>query len=263
MYLSTIKLVYWQLLLYGVHVGHSFTNSIIFSAWLTYTYRQNILIINLFKTVLMFKNGYVGLSSASHFSGPIWFINLHRSVELFVNYSARLCGEFCYTTYWIHGLISNWLTLINTFKKLSRMVTTSNKGQFSKLELESSPLILGRFSWPRATFISSVSTTPHPTKESLYLGIPCLGIVDTDLSGHIANIAIPGNDDALDCVVFYNTHISQYILEKKYSNISGWFFHIRKAKRIITFIDWVFNNYISKDGLIDKGVIYKEEKKKR
>ncbi len=262
MYTSTIKLVYWQLLLYGVHVGHSFSNSIIFSAWLTYTYRQNILIINLFKTVLMFKNGYVGLSAACHFSGPIWFINLHRSVELFVNYSAKLCGEFCYTTYWIHGLISNWLTLANTFKKLNRMVTTSHKGQFSKLELESSPLIMGRFSWPRATFISSVDTSPHPTKESLYLGIPCLGIVDTNVSGHIANIAIPGNDDALDCVVFYNTHISQYILEKKYGNISGWFTQIRKQKRMITFIDWVFNNYISKEGLLDKEVIYKEEKKK-
>lgn len=262
MYTYTIKLAYWQLLLYGVHVGHSFSNSIIFSAWLTYTYRQNILIINLFKTVLMFKNGYVGLSGACHFSGPIWFINLHRSVELFVNYSAKQCGEFCYTTYWIHGLISNWLTLANTFKKLNRMVVSFNKGQFSKLELESSPLIMGRFSWPRATFISSVFTSPHPTKESLYLGIPCLGIVDTDVSGHIANIAIPGNDDALDCVVFYNIHISQYILEKKYGNISGWFFHIRKHKRVITFLDWVFSNYITKEGNINKNEIVNEQKKK-
>jgi len=262
MYTYSIKLVYWQLLLYGVHVGHSFTNSIIFSAWLVYTYRQNILIINLFKTVLMFKNGYVGLSGACTFGGPIWFINLHRSVELFVNYSAKQCGEFCYTTYWIHGLISNWLTLANTFRKLNRMVLTSNKGQFAKLELDSSPLIMGRFSWPRATFISSVSTSPYPTKESLYLGIPCLGIVDTDVSGHIANIAIPGNDDSLDCIVFYNTHISQYILEKKYGNVSGWFYHIRKNKRAILFLDWIFNFYISKDGNIDKAQILYEQAKK-
>jgi ribosomal protein S2 len=66
-----------------------------------------------------------------------------------------------------------------------------------------------------------VHTSPHPTKESLYLGIPCLGIVDTNVSGHIVNIPIPGNDDSLDCIVFYNTHVSQYILEKKYGNISG------------------------------------------
>lgn len=254
--------MYWQLLLYGVHVGHSFLNSVIFSAWFVYTFRQNILIINLFKTLLMLKNGYVGLSGACHFGGPIWFINLHRAVELYVNYSAKQCGEFCYTTYWIYGLISNWLTLANTFKKLGRMAKTANKGQFAKLEFGTNPWIMGRFSWPRATFVSSVSTSPHPTKESLYLGIPCLGLVDTDVSGHIANIAIPGNDDSLDCMVFYNTHISQYILEKKYSNISGWFFHTRRHKRVITFLDWIFNNYISKDGVFDKARVLWEEKKR-
>jgi small subunit ribosomal protein S2 len=263
MYLYTVSLVYWQLLLYGVHVGHSFVNSIIFSAWLVYSYRQNILIINLFKTVLLFKNGYVGLNAACHFSGPIWFVNLHRSVELFVNYSAKQCGEFCYSTYWIHGLISNWITLANTFKKLGRMVRNSNKGQFAKLEMDSTPLILGRFSWPRASFISSVFTSPHPTKESLYLGIPCLAIVDTNVSGHIANNAIPGNDDSLDCIVFYNTHISQYILEKKYGNVAGWFFHIRKKFRTLKFFDWVFATHIDNNGGLNETEIMNYEKKKR
>ena len=261
MYTYTIGLVYWQLLLYGVHVGHSFLNSDVFSAWLVFTFRQNILIINLFKTVLSFKNGYVGINSACRFSGPIWFINLDRAVELYVNYAARLCGEFCYSTYWIHGLISNWISLANTFRKLFRMVTGAHKGQFSKLELSSSPWIFGRWTWPRATFVSSVSTTAHPTKESSYLGIPCLGIVDTDISGHIANIATPGNDDSLDCVVLYNTHISQYILEKKYGFISGWFLNVRRAKRLLEFKEWVLLNYIDENGYFNKKKVLRQKKK--
>jgi len=263
MYTYTVKLVYWQLLLYGVHVGHSFKNSTIFSGWLVYTYRQNILIINLFKTMLLLKNGYVGLNAACQFAGPIWFINLHRAVELFVNYAAKQCGEFCYSTYWIHGMISNWIVLANTFRKLNRMITGAHKGQFSKLEMDSSPWIFTRLSWPRVSFVSSVSTSPYPTKESLYACVPCLGIVDTDISGHIANIPIPGNDDSLDCIVFYNTHISQYILEKKYGNVSGWFFHVRNGKRLVNFVDWVYAFYINKSGSIEANKILKKQKEKK
>jgi ribosomal protein S2 len=50
---------------------------------------------------------------------------------------------------------------------------------------------------------------------------PSLGIVDTNIPGHISNIATPGNDDSLDSIVYYNTNSSQYILEKKYGNITG------------------------------------------
>lgn len=263
MYTYTVKLVYWQLLLYGVHVGHSFKNSTIFSGWLVYTYRQNILIINLFKTMLLLKNGYAGINAACQFAGPIWFINLHRAVELFVNYAAKQCGEFCYSTYWIHGMISNWIVLANTFRKLNRMISGAHKGQFAKLEMDSSPWILTRLTWPRVSFVSSVSTSPYPTKESLYACVPCLGIVDTDISGHIANIPIPGNDDSLDCMVFYNTHISQYILEKKYGNVSGWFFNVRNIKRMVNFVDWVYAFYINKSGFIETNQILKKQKQEK
>ena len=246
-----LSLVYWQLLLYGVHVGHSFANSIVFSGWLVYTFRQIILIINLFKTTLSFKNGYISINHAIGLSGPVWFINLHRSVELYVNYFAKLCGEFCYSTYWINGLISNWISLANTFMKLFRRVSGSHKGKFAKLELDSSPWFMGRWTWPRVALVSSVSTSPHPTKECSYLGIPCIGIVDTDISGHIANIATPGNDDSLDCIVLYNTHISQYILEKKYGVVSGWFMRIRKVKRLIKFKEWVFLHYLNRYGKVN------------
>jgi ribosomal protein S2 len=70
-------------------------------------------------------------------------------------------------------------------------------------------------------FISSVDTSAHPSKECTYANIPCLGVVDTNISGHITNMAMPGNDDALDCIVFYNTHLSQYILEKKFYYITS------------------------------------------
>jgi ribosomal protein S2 len=59
------------LLLYGVHIGHSFLNSIAFAGWLVYTYKQNILIINLFKTTIVIKNGYTSINQAVKFLNPI------------------------------------------------------------------------------------------------------------------------------------------------------------------------------------------------
>lgn len=202
MYTYTTKLIYWQLLLWGVHIGHSFKNSIIFAAWLIYTFRQNILIINLFKTIWLIKNGYTALTASVRTLGPIWFINLNKNIELFTIFAAKQAGEFSYTCHWMHGMISNWITFGTTFQKFYRIISTANKAQFSKLEWNWHPWLDSRISWPRTTFISSVSSNPWATKECLSSAIPCLGIIDTNISGHLANIAIPGNDDSIDSLIF-------------------------------------------------------------
>lgn len=83
-----LNITYSQLLLYGVHVGHSFSNSVLYSAWLVYTYMQNILIINLFKSIFLLKTGFFGIANACVFRGPVWFINLDKSASLYVKYAA-------------------------------------------------------------------------------------------------------------------------------------------------------------------------------
>ena len=58
------NLIFWQLLIYGIHIGHSFKNSTIFAGWFIYTYKQKTWIINLYKTVNYFKDGYIALDAA-------------------------------------------------------------------------------------------------------------------------------------------------------------------------------------------------------
>lgn len=246
------NLIYWQLLLYGIHVGHTMKNSNIYAGWFVYTYRQNILIMNLFKSILLFKNGYIGIDGACRFKGAIWFINLHKAMELFMNYAAKQCGEFCYSTYWIHGLISNWKTLANTFRKLLKIEAKAYKGKFKKLEIKSTPFAFTRFTWPRVALITSVWASPFATKECLYAKVSCLGIVDTNISGHIVNNPIPGNDDSLDSIIFYNTHISQYILERKYGFVISWFNRVKSSKRIHAFASWVLQGYVTDEGKFNK-----------
>ena len=54
------KLIFWQLILYGIHVGHRFKNSSLYAGWFTFTYTYETLIINLYKTILGLKNGNLG-----------------------------------------------------------------------------------------------------------------------------------------------------------------------------------------------------------
>lgn len=262
MFSYEVRFAYWQLLLYGIHIGHSFMNSSLYSGWFIFSYCQNLLIINLHKTILGLKNGFVGFDYSCKFGLPVWFINLDRSVEIYVNFSARKCGEFAYTTYWIHGMISNWFCIANFIRKLCHYTEDAHKGQFRKLDMTSSPWYRTRWSWPRSVFISSVDTTEFPSKECLTSRISCTGIVDTNISGHICNIATPGNDDSLDCIVFYNSSISQYILEKKYANIVGWYTYVKKVERIRNFSDWVFDNYVNAKGFFNsKKVGFLKEKR--
>lgn len=200
---SLISVTYQQLLTYGVHVGHSFANSVLFSSWLVYTYMQNILIINLYKSLILLKVGFVGIGNACLFQGPIWFINLDRASGVYVRHSAKSCGEISWTGRWVNGFISNYFSLQHLWKRLRHQPKSSYKYRQRWAIENRKHWYFTRLSWPRASFVSSVFSSFFPVKESLYLGIPCLGVTDTNTPGTYVSIPLPGNDDSINCQVFY------------------------------------------------------------
>jgi ribosomal protein S2 len=239
------NLIFWQLLLYGVHVGHRFRNSSLYAGWLVFTYTYKTLIINLYKTILGFKNGNLGYDYCTKVGSPIWFLNLNKAYDIYTNEAALRCGEYAYSTYWIHGMISNWLFLADQMNQLCHYTKDAHKGQFKKLEMDYSPWFLSRWSWPRSVLITSVHTSEWPSHECLVSKTASVGIVDTNIPGHISNIATPGNDDSLDSIVYYNTNSSQYILDKKYGRITGWLHLVRTSRRNIAFSEWVLRYYLN------------------
>lgn len=200
-----VPLTYQQLLIYGVHVGHSFANSVLFSSWLVYTYTQNILIINLYKTLIMLKVGFVGIGSACISQSPIWFINLDKASGVYVRYAAKSCGEISWTGRWVNGFISNYASLNHLWVRLRFQAASSYKYRQRWAIENRRNWFFTRLSWPRATFVSSVFSSYFPVKESFYLGVPCVGITDTNSPGTYATMPVPGNDDSIICQVFYMT----------------------------------------------------------
>lgn len=203
--LTHLKITYSQLLLYGIHVGHSFSNSILYSAWLVYSYTQNILIINLYKTLLMWKVGFRGIAYACWFRGPVWFINLDTAFSGVVKYAGNMCGEISWTEHWVHGFISNYKTLSGVYHQLQKYSSLAYKGRQRWVSNNLHEWILSRDSWPRAVFVSSVYNSYWPVRESLYFGVPCFGVVDTNTMCNFITMPLPGNDESMDCMVFYMT----------------------------------------------------------
>lgn len=240
-------------MLYGVHIGHSFKNSVFYTAWLVYTYSQQILILNLFKTLKGMRSGLASLVGTTNSYNPVWFINLDQAAGITVRFTAMSCGEFSATSFWINGFIANYNSVYNTYRKLRKMSFFSYPGRNKNAVDSYNIWYLTRLTWPRTTFISNVSFSYQAAIESQQLGIPCIGIVDSNTYTHVTSIPIPGNDDSIDCLVFYNDFISKFILLKKYILIITWYYNIRSNKRLFKFKDWFKDKFIKKkEFLINK-----------
>jgi len=217
-----------------------FFNSVFYTAWIIFSFTKNILIINLFKTIKGIKSGLASIIAAIYTYSPIWFINLDQSTNIPIKFLSMSCGEFSATSFWIHGFISNYNSVYNTYNKLKKLSWFAYPTHNKNINDATNKLwFLTRRTWPRTIFISNVNKSYQPAKESLIIAVPCLGIVDTNTYTHVVSIPIPGNDDSLDCLVFYNSFIAKFILLRKYHLIILWYMNTRNINRISLFKNWL------------------------
>jgi small subunit ribosomal protein S2 len=234
----TFRLSFSQLVSLGVHIGHSFANSLIYSSWMIYAFRQELCLMNLYKFVYMFRMGFNFIDHSIFKGRPIWFANKDRSFDLYIRYFANKCGEFSSTLYWIRGMVSNFREIAKTYKKNFKISGLVKTGKFKLFDLNFKNWVLTRYTWPGVVFVSSVHSNYFVANEATSAGIPCLGIADTDAFSQSCTIAIPGNDDSIDCIIFYNGLVTEYILYRKFVYIFLWFLNIRRAKRLLSFEHW-------------------------
>lgn len=230
--------IYSSLIFYGVHVGHSFDNTVLYSAWLVWAFRQGIALINLLKFVIAFRASSVLIANLIQSYYPIWFINLDISMEKFVGYAAKLSGEHFTGSFWCRGLISNFSVVAPSFRK-SVQYPSFMWSRYQKFMSKTlSHAVLGRNSWPRLSFISSVFNSYFPARESINAQIPTIGVVDTNTLTQSAAPPLPGNDDSSHAIIYYNSMVGNFILKRKFNSIARWFEGVKRAQRFNTFQTW-------------------------
>jgi len=206
-----------QMLEAGVHFGHQTRYWNPKMAPYIFGERGKIHIINLEKTMPLFGDAMNYISSLVARGGTLLFVGTKRSAQAIVRESAERCGMPYVNHRWLGGMLTNYKTVRASIKRLKELETMSEDGSFSRIskkealmltrELEKLERSLGGIKnmrgIPDAMFVVDVGHEKIAITEARKLGIPVVGIVDTNNSLEGVDYIIPGNDDAIRAIRLY------------------------------------------------------------
>lgn len=222
-----------QMLEAGVHFGHQTRYWNPQMASYIFGDRNKIHIINLEKTLPLFNDAMNFISSVAAKRGNILFVGTKRSAHQVVKEEADRAGMPYVNHRWLGGMLTNFKTVKQSIKRLRELETMAEDGHFERLgkkevlmlnrELAKLEKSLGGIKdmkgMPDAIFAVDVGHENIAVKEAKKLGIPVVGIVDTNNSPKGIDYVIPGNDDAIRSIKLYVTAAADAILEGRSSNV--------------------------------------------
>ncbi len=212
----------------GVHFGHQtrFWNPKM--APYIYGHRNKIHIVNLEKTLPMFEEALKFVRQLSARRGSILMIGTKRQAREVIALEAQRAGMPYVDQRWLGGMLTNFKTVKGSLKKLKDMQATKEAGTEAMIKKEA--LLFDREliklekdiggiqdmgSLPDAMFVIDVGYHKIAVAEAKKLGIPVVGIVDTNHSPIGIDYVIPGNDDSAKAVALYARAIADAVLEGK------------------------------------------------
>ncbi|MEY3220342.1 MAG: hypothetical protein RIT27_1699 [Pseudomonadota bacterium] len=221
-----------QMLEAGVHFGHQTRYWNPQMAPYIFGERNKIHIINLEHTLPLYQDAANFLGKLASKRGKVLFVGTKRAAQEAIKEAAEKCGMPYVNRRWLGGMLTNFKTLKSSVKRMKDLEMMAVDGTFAKLtkkealdltresaKLEAS---LGGIKHmnglPDALFVIDVGHENIAVSEARKLGIPVLGIVDTNNSPLNIDYVIPGNDDAIRAIQLYLNGIADAILEGIQSN---------------------------------------------
>jgi small subunit ribosomal protein S2 len=216
-----------QMLEAGVHFGHQTRFWDPKMAQYIFGHRNKIHIINLEKTLAMYQGAMKYVRQLSTNKGVILFVGTKRQARDIVREEAIRCGSPYVDQRWLGGMLTNFKTIKQSIKRLKDMETMTQDGTFEKLskkealdiqrELEKLNRSLGGIKdmkgIPDAMFVIDVGYQKGAITEAIKLGIPIVGVVDTNHNPEKVDYVIPGNDDSSRAIRLYARGVADAILE--------------------------------------------------
>ncbi|MBP5699022.1 MAG: 30S ribosomal protein S2 [Alphaproteobacteria bacterium] len=216
-----------QLVEAGVHFGHHARRWNPQMAPYIYGKKDNVHIIDLQKTYPMLYTALVVARDVAAKGGKVLFVATKRQAQEIVKESAERCGQYYVNYRWLGGMLTNWKTVnrsINRLVKLNEMEEknayegyTKKEMQNIKKEQEKLALALDGIKnmggQPDLMFVIDTPKESLAIKEARKLGIPVIGITDTNANPNDVDYPIPGNDDTIRAIQLYCELISSAILD--------------------------------------------------
>jgi len=215
----------------GVHFGHQTRYWNPAMAPYLYGHRNKIHIINLEKTLPLFNEAVNFIGKLAARKGTILFVGTKRAAQKIIQEEALRCGMPYVNLRWLGGLLTNYKTVKQSINRLKSLEAMQQDGSLDHMikkealnfrrELEKLQRSLAGIKdmqgLPDAMFIIDVGYEDIAVSEAVKLGIPVVGIVDSNNSTKGVDYVIPGNDDAIRSIRLYARIVADAILEARAS----------------------------------------------
>jgi len=216
-----------ELLESGVHFGHQTKRWNPKMKEYIFGERNGIYIIDLQKTLKMFKDASKYVTDLCASGKTVLFVGTKRQAQDAVAEEATRAGMPYINQRWLGGLLTNWVTVQKSVKRLQELDEMATDGRYElltkkeviKLERERKHLqanlagIKNMKRLPDALFIVDSNNEAIAVKEARKLGIPVVAVVDTNCDPTVVDYVIPGNDDALRAIRLFTSKISDSAIE--------------------------------------------------
>ncbi|GGC03087.1 30S ribosomal protein S2 [Oxalicibacterium flavum] len=211
----------------GVHFGHQtrFWNPKM--APYIFGHRNKIHIVNLEKTLGMYQEAMKYVRQLSANRGTVLFVGTKRQARELIAAEAQRAGMPFVDQRWLGGMLTNFKTIKTSIKRLKEMEAAIEDGSVAKLSKKEALMferekvkleksiggIKDMGGIPDAIFVIDVGYHKGTITEAAKLGIPVIGVVDTNHSPEGVTYVIPGNDDSSKAITLYARGVADAILE--------------------------------------------------
>jgi small subunit ribosomal protein S2 len=218
-----------QLLEAGVHFGHQTRRWNPKMAPYIFTERNGIYIIDLQKTVKKIEEAYNFIKEVTEAGRPILFIGTKKQAQAAIADEAGRCSMFYVNERWLGGMLTNYKTISLRIKRLNEINNMETDGTFDALtkkevqklraEAERLEKFLGGIKdmkgMPGAVFVVDPKKEKIAVREARILGIPIVGVVDTNCDPDDVDYIIPANDDAIRAVKLIASKMADAVIEAR------------------------------------------------
>ena len=216
-----------QMLEAGVHFGHQTRYWNPKMAPFIFGHRNKIHIINLEKTLAMYQDALKFVRQLTANRGTILFVGTKRQARDILREEALRCASPFVEHRWLGGMLTNFKTVKQSIKRLKEMEAMQQDGSFERIskkealgltrELAKLQRSLGGIkdlsALPDALFVIDVGYQKGAVAEANKLGVPVIGIVDTNHNPEGISYVIPGNDDSSRAIRLYARGMADAVLE--------------------------------------------------
>ena len=215
-----------QLLEAGVHFGHTTRRWNPKMEQYIFGERNGVHIIDLEQTVPMLYRALEAIREIAAGGGRVLFVGTKRQAAGIISESASRCGQYYVNHRWLGGMLTNWKTISNSIKRLRTVeeqlaeeALGLTKRELLKLEREKDKLdrALGGIKemggLPDILFIIDTNKEVIAVQEAVKLGLPVVGVMDSNSNPEGVTYPVPGNDDAMRAISLYTDLVSAAVLD--------------------------------------------------